>query len=179
MAGKPKPHHMAASKSKPKKKSPNWKIVAGKMKKKCASWKRKALERRNEIKALKSSLAREKLGRNKLRGSCPGQSGGDAPTRVRHQRFGLDAMLLAVAMHITNNVGLRATAKSLCLAMGLWGPGARSVSATTVRNWSLRVGLYFLTRRPPAGRYVLIADESGLKTSSVFFLAFMMLGKVT
>lgn len=45
-------------------------------------------------------------------------------------------MLLGVTMHIANNVGLRATAKSLRAVMEWWWRKAREVGDATIRNWS-------------------------------------------
>jgi hypothetical protein len=55
---------------------------------------------------------------------------------------------------------LRSCAKVLELFSKLDGIDIKKISATTVRNWTLKVGLSLLLRQVQKGEYVIIADES-------------------
>jgi hypothetical protein len=129
-------------------------------KKKENSWSNKAKLRSKEIKLLRMKNKRLQKNRDKWRAQCRSfqkQKGGE---KVKGHPYSLELMFLGVLLHVTYNISLRGAAKALCAVSLLYGRTIKQVSATTIRNWSLRLGLYFLTRPIKKGRYALIADES-------------------
>jgi len=79
---------------------------------------------------------------------------------IRGHRHDLRLMWLGIRLRICCNVSLRAVSQTLYAVgqMNEWCVG--HISPSTVRNWCLRLGLYFLKKPLKPGRYVLIADES-------------------
>ncbi len=79
---------------------------------------------------------------------------------VRGHRHDLRLMWLGIKLRICCNVSLRAVSQALC-AVGQMNDWCVSyISPSTVRNWCLRLGFYFLKKPLKPGSYVLIADES-------------------
>ena len=129
-------------------------------KKKTSTWPEKAKQRGKAIKHLRKELKRAKAGRVRWRDKYFRLKSASKGTKVAGHRHKLELMCLGVILHISYNVSLRATAKSICSMAQAYGQEMQSVSATTIRNWCLRVSLYYLTRPISAGEYILIADES-------------------
>lgn len=131
-----------------------------KVSKKENGWALKAKVGSKENKLLRMELRRVKHSRDGWRQKCRSLRQAVQGTKVKGHPHCLELMLLGVLLNISYNISLRGTAKAL-YAMGLvYGRQAKKVSAGSIRNWGLRLGLYFLTRPLAPGRYALIADES-------------------
>lgn len=113
-----------------------------------------------ELKAVRLELGRARASRAMWRDRYKGLKGTLRPERVKSHPYCMKLILLGVILHITYGISLRATAKALYSVGLVYGREAKKASATTIRNWSLRLGLYYLTRQVQPGRYALIADES-------------------
>lgn len=111
-------------------------------------------------KLLRMELKRVKRGRDEWRMKCRQLQKGLRGERVKNHPYSLQQMVLGVMLHITSQISLRGTAKALHAFGLIFGQQVKQVSATTIRNWSLRLGLYFLTKPVAPGRYALIVDES-------------------
>lgn len=79
---------------------------------------------------------------------------------VSRHPYPLELMWLGVVVHLCYNVSLRASSKVLEAVGQLYGIEIGQVSASTIRNWCLKVGFHFLQQELKPGKYVLIADES-------------------
>lgn len=131
-----------------------------KVNKKENGWVMKAKIRSKQNKLLRMELRRVRQSRDSWRQKYRSRCKLDQGTKVKGHRYSVELMLLGVLLNISYNISLRATANAL-YAMGLsYGRQAKRISAGSIRNWGLRLGLYFLTRALAPGRYVLIADES-------------------
>jgi len=128
--------------------------------KKTSAWREKAKHRGKTIKHLHKELKRVKGGRGRWRNKYFELKSASKGTKVAGHRHKLELMCLGVLLHISYNVSLRATAKAIYSMAQTYGQEMQSVSATTIRNWCLRVSLYYLTRPISGGEYILIADES-------------------
>lgn len=161
---------MAATTGKGKIKKDKWKVQAkmvsqsnkllrkelARSKKQLDKWRQKS----GELKLLRIEVKRLRSNRDNWRDRYRGYKKDCQWERVKGHPYSLALMLLGVQFHITYGISLRATAKALHSVGLMYGQRIKKISSTTIRNWSLRVGLYFLTQRIAVGRYVLIADES-------------------
>jgi hypothetical protein len=128
--------------------------------KKVNKWKEKAKARSSELKLVKMELVRVKKSRVKWRSKYKGIQATVRGNKVANHCYSLEIMTLGVLLHITYNISLRATAKALASFSAMYNQKIKIPSATTIRNWSLQLGLYYLTKTIASGRYVLVADES-------------------
>lgn len=127
---------------------------------KLLDWKEKADERRIKIKKLNIKVNRLEVRLSKVRSELSAYKSAAHLTKVAQHPYYLGIMWLAVVFHIKCNISLRGTSKAiayLCIYLGI---SAKEISASTVRNWSIRLGLYYLSLEAKAGNYVVIADES-------------------
>ena len=124
------------------------------------AWRLKAKSRSQESKLLRMQIKRLKTSRAAWRQKCQTAIGLRTLKKVPGHPFPLELMWLGAVMHICCNVSLRATAQVLQKVAALYGQHIKAASASTIRNWTLRLGLYYLTDRIAPGRYALIADES-------------------
>lgn len=124
-------------------------------------WRTKAELRRREIKRLRIQIKRLEKSRVMWRQRCKLKEGeyGNG-RRVKHHRYSVEIMMLGLIMHIVYNVSLRAVRGTLLRFGELRGLKIGRLSATTIRDWSMRFGLYYLSSRCTGGNYVLILDES-------------------
>lgn len=88
------------------------------------------------------------------------RSGQPKVEQVAGHPYTLDLIWLGLLMVIKFNVSLRAASKSLCKMGSLLGCKISYISPTTLRNWCLKLGLYYLSLDIKGGNYVLILDES-------------------
>lgn len=123
-------------------------------------WRAKAKAKSYENKLLRMQLKRVESSRAKWRQKFQAAKREARWKKVPGHPFPLGLMWLGAVMHICCNVSLRATAQVLQKVALLYGQQIKVASASTIRNWSLRLGLYYLTERVAPGRYALIADES-------------------
>ena len=137
---------MAATKSKVTKKENGWKTKA------------KLRGKQNKLHVM--ALKRAKESRDDWRRKCKDAQKSQQEVKVKGHHYSLELMTLATLLNITYNISLRATSKALRSFSLAYGRQAKKISAGSIRNWGLRLGLYFLTRPLPPGRYALIADES-------------------
>jgi hypothetical protein len=124
-------------------------------------WREKALKRRLRCKELSIKVRRLEQSRDKWLQRCKsGTAAQDYRTRISRHRYPAEVMLLGLVMHIIHNVSLRAVSGALKCLGELKGMDFSRLSATTIRNWSMRFGLYSLSCRRTGGNYALIIDES-------------------
>ena len=128
-------------------------------KKKSNKWKQKALERRRQIRLLQSRVKQLEKSRSMWSSRYKELQGAGKGKKVKGHPYQLELMWLAAVLRIAYNVSLRACSKTLMLVGELKGLELKGLSASTIRNWSIRLGLYFLVGRIEKGRYVIIADE--------------------
>ncbi len=131
-------------------------------KKSASYWREKAELRRLKSKRLAIRIKRLEASRDKWKNRykevisshpLPGQ-------RLEGHQYSLPIIWLAVVMHIQHNISLRAV-RAMVQGLGmLYDRDYGRLSATTIRNWSIRLGLYYLSSRPSCDRYALIVDES-------------------
>lgn len=123
-------------------------------------WKSKSQKYSKENKLLRMELKRVRRSRLYWRDSYKSLKLLQKDAPVKGHPYSLAFMTLGIVLHISYNISLRATANALYSVGLMYGHAVKKVSATTIRNWSLRLGLYYLSQKIDAGRYVLIADES-------------------
>jgi hypothetical protein len=128
--------------------------------KKDNNWKKKAISRSIELKMVKTELRRVRITSSKWRSKYKALRSKHGGKKVPNHPYCAEMMTLGVILHISYNISLRATAKALSIFSEMYGQKIKRPSAATIRNWSLQLGLYFLTKRIVAGRYMLVADES-------------------
>jgi hypothetical protein len=128
--------------------------------KKTKKWREKALYRSHENKLLRMEIKRLQTSRLCWKAKFTLLKSTTKKKFVARHSYPLELMWLAIIMHSCYNVSLRSTAKTIQKVAVLSGIKMKEISANTVRNWSLRLGLYYLTQPISAGRYALIADES-------------------
>jgi hypothetical protein len=131
-----------------------------KVKKKLLHWKEKADERRIKIKKLNIKLTRLEKRLAKAQGELADYKSAKRNTQVPRHPYFLGIMWLAVVFHIKCNISLRGTTKAITYVCTYLGISTKEISASTIRNWSIRLGLYYLSLQADAGEYVAIADES-------------------
>ena len=131
-----------------------------KVKQKENKWKSKSQKYSKENKLLRMELKRVRTSRIKWRTSYQSLKLRQKGEPVKGHPYRLELMTLGIVLHISYNISLRATANALYSIGVMYGNEVKKLSATTIRNWSLRMGLYYLSQQIDAGRYVLIADES-------------------
>jgi hypothetical protein len=81
-------------------------------------------------------------------------------TKLTRHIYPLELVWLGVYMHITLGVSLRSSAAILRKIGELYCLKIGKISGTTIRNWSMRFGLYCYTRLPIKKDCFLILDES-------------------
>lgn len=81
-------------------------------------------------------------------------------THVKGHSYSLELMYLAVLFNINFNISLRATASAISEVGKMLGKNVKKPCASTIRNWSNRLGMHFLKSKLDAGNYALIIDES-------------------
>jgi transposase-like protein len=113
-----------------------------------------------ELKNVRLELNRARAGRTAWRTKYYDLKDSLRPKRVKSHPYSLNLMLLGVVLHVTYGISLRGTAKALYSVGLTYGEDIKKISATSIRNWSLRLSLYYLSRQVEPGRYALIADES-------------------
>jgi hypothetical protein len=131
-----------------------------KVRQKDNKWKSKSKAHSKTNKLLRMELKRVRASRIKWRESYKRLKSSQKGESVQGHPYSLELMTLGIVLHISYNISLRATAKALYSVGLMYGNEVKKLSATTIRNWSLRMGLYYLSQKIDAGRYVLIADES-------------------
>lgn len=130
------------------------------------NWKEKAIERGESTRRLKQELKRQKCRSEKWRSKYYDLKKEISPaklsktTKVAYYNYPLELIWLAVQMHINFNVSLRGVSQSIAKVGELYGLKIVSLSHMTVRNWSIKLGLYYLFQPLKSGKYVLISDES-------------------
>jgi len=124
------------------------------------SWKEKAKERGEKLRRLKQKTERQKVRAEKWKKKYYSLKKSVTVTPVKRHKYPMELMWMGILMHINFNVSLRATSKSLLKLGELFGLRMNKLSATTIRNWSLKFGFYCLTRPLQSGKYVIISDES-------------------
>ena len=124
------------------------------------SWKEKAKERGEKVRRLKQKAERQRVRAEKWKERYYTLKKTKAVTPVKRHKYPMELMWIGILMHINFNVSLRATSKSLVKIGEFFGLALEQLSATTIRNWSLKFGLYCLTRNIAGGKYVIISDES-------------------
>lgn len=124
------------------------------------TWKEKAIERGKLNRRYRSEIKRQKKRAKKWRQLYFAIKSFKTLTPMKYHSYPLELIWLGILMNINFNISLRGTAKSITKIGELFGFSIDKLSATTVRNWSLKLGLYFLLESIPKGKYVLILDES-------------------
>ncbi len=81
-------------------------------------------------------------------------------TRIKNYTYPLEIIRLAVIMNMQLDISLRGVSKTLSQVGELLGYPIKKISHMTIRNWSLKLGQFFLESTLNGGKYVLIADES-------------------
>lgn len=132
----------------------------GKSKPRIDKWKEKAKSRSKEIKLLRMELKRVGSRSEQWKGRFLALQQSHRKRCVGGHRHDLRLMWLGIRLRICCNVSLRAISQALYAVgqMNDWCVG--HISPSTVRNWCLRLGFYFLKKPLKPGSYVLIADES-------------------
>jgi hypothetical protein len=125
-----------------------------------SKWKTKAVARSKELKQLKQSLRRSQSRAVSWRKKYEALKKANKATHLRNHFYGVEVIWLAVLMRISLNASLRSISGALKHLSAWRGYRCKALSASTIRNWSLRVGLYYLKKPALAGSYVLILDES-------------------
>lgn len=124
------------------------------------SWKTKAIARGAESRGLRRALTLQKARTDKWRQAYYSLKSSMAVTQVKHHKYPLELIWIAVHMVINSNISLRGTSKTLSKIGELLGIKVNNISPSTIRNWCLRFGLYSLNEPIAKGKYVLISDES-------------------
>ena len=124
-------------------------------------WRTKAEIRRRQCKELHQKIKRLQQSRDNWRRRCKSGIGvQENRTRISRHRYSAEVILLGLAMHVIHNVSLRAVSGTLKRLGELQGFNFSRLSATTIRDWCMRFGLYYLSHRSTGGNYALIIDES-------------------
>mgnify|MGYP000045828204 CR=1 FL=1 len=125
-----------------------------------SKWKDKAKARSKEIKFLKQSLRRSRQSSALWRERYVELKKCNEATPLALHYYGVEIIGLAVLMRIYFNASLRSISATLKCVSEWRGYRYKGLCASTIRSWSLRVGLYCLRKPIAAGSYVLILDES-------------------
>jgi len=123
-------------------------------------WKEKAVERGERLRRLSQELKRQKARAEKWRVRYYEDRSSNRLTPVSSHKYSLELIWLAVLMNIQFNLSLRGVSRSIAKLGLLYGKQINYISHNTIRNWSLKVGLYFLLQKIEKGKYVIICDES-------------------
>ncbi len=124
-------------------------------------WRSKADKRRTQCKQMQIQINRLRIGRDIWRSRYKEERKKSiCIERVKGHRYSLQLMYLGIVMHISHNISLRAVCATLKHIGQLQGVNFERLSATTIRNWSIRLGLHYLSRQAMSGNYALIVDES-------------------
>jgi len=113
-----------------------------------------------EVKCLRNKVQRQKKRADFWRNRYYSTRKSTKLRPVLHHSYPMEIIWLSVCMHIDNNISLRAVSKTVTLLMELFGMPSKRPSASTIRNWCLKFGLWCLQRPIPSGEYVIISDES-------------------
>ena len=124
-------------------------------------WRSKAERRRRQCNKLRQKIKRLQQSRDNWRRRYKsGIAVQENRTRISRHRYTAEAILLGLVMHVIHNVSLRAVCGTLKRMGEMKGWNFSRLSATTIRDWSMRFGLYYLSHRRTGGNYALIIDES-------------------
>lgn len=134
--------------------------IENKHTKRLLNWQAKAKKRGQEGKRLRAQNKRLQLQIEKLRIEKKALQKELSLTPLAAHKHPLELVQLGLYLHIMCGVSLRGTSKAMCAMATHLGYKMKAVSACTIRNWSIRLGLYYLTNTSLSGDYVVIADES-------------------
>lgn len=124
-------------------------------------WKSKASAYRRDKRRLQARLVRRDKRIAQLEADNERLRRLTQPMRVDHHHYPAQMIALAVFIVVHGNGSLRCAAKTAAFFARLMGWNYEAPSPTTVRNWTLRLGLFTLGQAgTKKGRYVGIIDES-------------------
>lgn len=131
-----------------------------KTKAKLALWKIKNEQKRKRIKQLSARITQLTRSRQHWRKKYEQLKKNHQPQRIKHHPYCLQLMCLGIVLHIQHNLSLRACSAALAEVAQQYGQQIKRISASTIRDWTRRMGHYYLQAELEAGSYVLMADES-------------------
>lgn len=144
------------------------------------NWKCKAISRSTELKRLNQNLRRSRASAVRWRSRFMELRESNQATRVANHSYGIEVMWLAVLMRISFNASLRSISGTLKMVSEWRGYRYKAISASTIRNWCLRVGFYCLQKPIRAGTYVIIVDESiGINKEKVLVIMAVAIGEAS
>lgn len=124
-------------------------------------WKSKATSYTVDKRRIKAQLRRRDERIAQLEGENERLRRLTQPIGVAHHHYPIQMIAIAVFIVVQANGSLRCAAKTAAFFARLMGWDYSTPSASTVRNWTLRLGLYVLDHaEAKIGRYIGIIDES-------------------
>ena len=123
-------------------------------------WKEKAKERGEKLRRMTQAKKRQEAKAERWKSKYDALKASVKLRQVKSHKYPLELIWMAVLMNIKFNISLRGVSQSISKMGELFGLKLGKISATTIRNWSLKMGIYYLLQPLSAGKYVIIADES-------------------